>query len=161
MYLVYLVCCLFGHISNVVIYFMACVFSDLGWRGVISWSVVVAAYSDLPLWRSCLGESQLGSHGLSGIPLLRCVVCCLFFKKTNLSSACIFKNKIDPDDVCELSWESFIMNGLVTTEMKISLIGGAIRPRLPGKLFWDVHGRDLRALNHEAGLNIILYSDWL
>ena len=36
MYLVYLFCCLFGHISNVVIYFMACVFSDLGWRGVIS-----------------------------------------------------------------------------------------------------------------------------
>ena len=40
-------------------------------------------------------------------------------------------------------------------------IGGALRPRLHGKLFWDVHGRDLRALNPEAGMIIILYSDWL
>ena len=42
-----------------------------------------------------------------------------------------------------------------------SVIGGAIRPRLPGKLFRDVHGQTSRALNPEAGLNTILYSDWL
>ena len=33
--------------------------------------------------------------------------------------------------------------------------------RLSGKVFWDVHGQTSRDLNPEAGLNIILYFDWL
>ena len=48
----------------------------------------------------------------------------------------------------------FVFTALVSS--LLAIIGGALRPRLPGKLFWDVHGRDLRALNPEAGLNIIL-----
>ena len=43
----------------------------------------------------------------------------------------------------------------------ILLIGGALRPRLYGKLFWSVHSPDGHVRNPEAGLNIILYSDWL
>ena len=41
------------------------------------------------------------------------------------------------------------------------IIGGALRPRLYGKLFWNVHSPDGHVRNPEAGLNIILYSDWL
>ena len=41
------------------------------------------------------------------------------------------------------------------------IIGGALRPRLSGKLFWNVHSPDGHVRNPEAGLNIILYSDWL
>ena len=43
----------------------------------------------------------------------------------------------------------------------VYLIGGALRPRLSGKPIWNVHGPDGRARNAEAGLNIVLYSDWL
>ena len=41
------------------------------------------------------------------------------------------------------------------------IIGGALRPRLYGKLFRNVHSPDGHVRNPEAGLNIILYSDWL
>ena len=40
-------------------------------------------------------------------------------------------------------------------------IGGALRPRLSGKLFWNVHSPDGHVGNAEAGMNIILNSDWL
>ena len=49
------------------------------------------------------------------------------------------------------------LDNLVSTPV----IGGAIGPALSGKVFWDVHGQTSRDLNREAGLNIILYSDWL
>ena len=43
----------------------------------------------------------------------------------------------------------------------ITLYWRGHQARLSGKVFWDVHGQTSRDLNHEAGLNIILYSDWL
>ena len=39
-----------------------------------------------------------------------------------------------------------------------TIIGGALRPRLYRKLFWNVHSPDGHVGNPEAGLNIILYS---
>ena len=47
------------------------------------------------------------------------------------------------------------------SEELVPVIGGAIRPAFTGKVFCDVHGQTSRDLNPEAGLNIILYSDWL
>ena len=58
-------------------------------------------------------------------------------------------------DIC------FIIFTMLLCAKGASIIGGAIRPRLPGKLFYDVHGQTSRDLNPEAGLNMILYSDWL
>ena len=42
-----------------------------------------------------------------------------------------------------------------------SIIGGALRPRLSGKPVSNVYSADGHVGNAEAGLNIILYSDWL
>ena len=42
-----------------------------------------------------------------------------------------------------------------------SLIGRALRPRLSGKPVSNVYSPDGHVGNAEAGLNIILYSDWL
>ena len=42
-----------------------------------------------------------------------------------------------------------------------TLIGGALRPRLSGKLLWNVDSPEGHVGNAEARLNIILYSDWL
>ena len=42
-----------------------------------------------------------------------------------------------------------------------SIIGGALRPRLSGKPVSNVYSPDGHVGNAEAGLNIILYSDWL
>ena len=44
---------------------------------------------------------------------------------------------------------------------RIVIIGGALRPRLSGKLLGDVYSPVGHVGNAEAGLNILLYSDWL
>ena len=46
-------------------------------------------------------------------------------------------------------------------ESMIIVIGGALRPRLYGKPVSNVYSPDGHVGNAEAGLNIILYSDWL